>query len=161
MISSISFNNSYLQRYVINPTVKAQLEALGKSSTGSEEGDLAILQAAKTSQNSDTSNTTDKANKVSTLMTSQTQSSQQGQPPWFSLMQELGISPTGSKDGDFAVISAKLSTMQSQATNEADKAKVTSLQSQFQAFGGQANSTPFAAAQNQVSEMNKFFLVNK
>jgi|GEM_PF-2355609 len=167
MVSSISFNPYVQNKYVIDPTVKAQLDALGLNTTGSKDSDLEAILSAKTSQNSNTSSITDQANKASTLMSSQVKSGQQGQPPWFSLMQKLGISPTGSKEGDFAAISAKLSTMQSQATNEADKANVTNLQSEFQSLGGQSNSisnaqaqsNPFDIEQNQTADLNKHFLV--
>lgn len=166
MVSAIGFNPYVQSSTLIDPTIKAQLDSLGLQSTGNAQKDIAAIQAAKASQGSNSAQNVDDANKASTLMSSQAQPSSSAQPPWASLMQQLGLSLTGSKEGDFSAIATKLSSLQASAKTDSEKANVAALQAQFQAYASQADSsaqssssTPFAAEQNQIAQLNKFFLV--
>ena len=155
MISGIQFNPYINQKPPIDPQMLMQLQSLGLKPTGSRESDLAAIQQAK-SGNTDTANSTDQANKASTLMASQMQQGQKGGAPWQSIMEELGIKGSGSAAGDAANISAIIATMQPD--------KATSIASSCQAVGlsvNVQNAQPIDpyAGQNQVAEMNKFFLM--
>jgi len=155
----------------LTPQTKAQLEKLGIDTTNinTEEQGQAALKSAQASQknentqNSSASQNIDQANKASSLIGSQ--SGGQGQAPtWVSLMEKNGISPTGSIDGDKQAVTSALSRM--------DSTQAQSLAAQFQAAGlsvkapdnsQQTNaqkSDPFTG-QNQLSELNKFFLIKQ
>ncbi len=170
MISRINFNQRFKLTSPIEPSIKAQLDALNLQPTGSKEGDLAAIKGALDEQGINT----DKADKASSLMGVQSDKDKPI-PPWASLMEELNVRPTGTKEGDFAAISTKLSTMSSQATTEAEQTKATSLTSQFNALGGSLNMQPNKTdssqppveksidytGQNQIAELNRWFLVKR
>lgn len=171
MISAIGFNPYIMPNQMVDPAIKTQLDALGLKPTGSKQGDLAAIQAAKSSQtqNSNNKNIAD-ANKVSTQIPPQNQSIQQVQPPWAELMQKLGLTLTGSKESDIAAITKKLQTLEAQATSPDQKAEVATLKAEFQAItsaeassgSNQVNTQSNAfAGQNQLAELNKFFLIQK
>ncbi len=169
MIPRINFNQRLKLKPPIDPNIKARLDALGLQSTGSKEGDLAKIKAAMDEQGINT----DKADKASSLPG--LKEKEKPIPLWISLMEELNVKPTGTKEGDFAVISAKLSTMSSQATTEAEQNKVIGLTFQFNAVGGGLNMQPeknnfFQAqvnkpvdytGQNQMADLNRYFLVKR
>ncbi|MEI8388285.1 MAG: hypothetical protein WCG23_00225 [bacterium] len=155
MISGIQFNPYINQKPPIDPQILIQLQSLGLKPTGSREGDLAAIQQAK-SGNTDSANNTDQANKASTLMASQTQQGHKGGAPWSSIMDELGIKGSGSAAGDAANISAIIATMQpNEASSIASRCQAVGLSVSVQ----NAQSIDPYAGQNQVAEMNKFFLL--
>jgi hypothetical protein len=151
----------------LSAQTRLKLESLGidtkniKTETEAQEI-LKLYQSNQNTQGVNSSQNTDQANKVSTLISQQPN---QGQlPAWISLMELNGISPTGSIDGDKAAVKSALAKM--------DPEQAKSLASQFQAVGlpveatndSQQNNTMQAdafAGQNQLAEMNKFFLLNK
>lgn len=123
----------------------------------------------------------DEADKSSKQQAQQAQK-QQGQqiPPWFNLMAQLGLEPTGSKEGDLAAITQKISQMEAQATSEEQKAEIASLNALVTSLFGTSVSggvsasektaegsaqtninTPSYTGQNQLAQMNKFFMLNK
>ncbi len=169
MLPRINFKQRIKLKPPIDPSIKAQLDSLGLQPTGSKEGDLAAIKAALNEQ----SINTDKADKASSLMGAPDQN--KPAPPWLTLLQELKIRPTGSKEGDFAAIAARLTTINSQATTQAEQAKVATLISNFNALGGslkaqashdksselQAHKPIDYLGQNQVAELNKYFLIKR
>lgn len=153
--SSLSFSSTSIQQLL--PETKAKLEKLGidTSSVKTESQGQLILKSVEGSQGTNSSQNVDNSNKASTA-----QKPPPGgqQPEWISLMQENGISPTGSIEGDKAAVSALLSSMESE--------KAQTLATQFQAVGldvsPSSNQQQDAlAGQNQLAELNKFFLVNR
>ena len=175
-IGAIGSSFSSQQSQQIDEMLKTRLKALGLQSTGSVQGDLALLKSAQSGQSqSSSASQTDNANKVSTQIQA---SSQAQQLPWASLMNELGVKPTGSKEGDFAAISSAIEVKSSQATTTEQKSEVKALQQEFASIQSQndSNSTQSVAqaaspsaqsqqsnytGQNQVAELNKYFLLNK
>ncbi|MFH0702173.1 MAG: hypothetical protein V2B14_01360 [bacterium] len=133
----------------ISSETKAKLEKLGI--------DTSNIRTEAQGQEALKSANIDNENKASTLM--KDKHPPQGQPPaWISLMQQNGMSPTGSIDGDKAVVSATLASM--------DPDKAISLALQFQAAGLSVDApnqqqTDTFVGQNQLAEMNKHFLLKK
>ena len=156
MVSAIGYYPYIYNRSLISSTTKTQQSGLTSTTESTE--DTSSVQSSQSSQATDTENSVQDTDKTSTLTSAQQGS--QPQPPWYGLMQQLGLSLTGSKESDFAAISAAISSMQSQSKNDTDKAKIASFQSQFQSYGGQANSTPFTTEQTQNASLNKHFLLN-
>lgn len=156
-VSSISgYSSSSTQQ--IDPSIKAMLDKLGLTSTGSQDKDIAAIKAAVAAQNSQQSDSTD-----STAQSSSEQKHSGTPPtsPYASLMSELGISSTGSMDGDVSAISSKISELSSSATTEEDKVKAASYQTQFANIQSQASNPPFSTAQNQTASLNKFFMLGQ
>ncbi|MEI7475038.1 MAG: hypothetical protein WCK67_09705 [bacterium] len=162
VINHNPFGNSKVQeKKQIDPQILSFLEKLGVDTsklTGDPVKDSAIIQPAM--QKAEQSgligaSDNDKINK-----------GHHGKPPeemqqLFSFMGEIGLSPTGSIESDMTAISAKLSTMSSQATTDQEKANVASLQANYQTILSQINSVPFSAEQNQASLLNKHFMLSK
>lgn len=150
MVSAIGYYPYIYNKSLVNSTTGVQQSGFISTTDSTED--------TSTVQSTDTSSNTQDADKASTLASAQQGS--QAQPPWYSLMQQLGLSLTGSKESDFVAISAAISSLQSQAQNGTDKAKIASFQAQFQSYGGQTNTTPFTAEQNQNAAINKHFLLS-
>lgn len=170
-IGSIGSNLYTQQSQQVDPTIKAQLDALGLKTTGSKQGDLAAIKAALAEQSqSGSASQVDDANKVATQQTSR-------ELPWATLMSQLGIQQTGSKEGDFAAIGAAIEVKASKATTVSEKAEVKALQQDFAAIQSQDDSNSLQSqaqaatasaqnqqsgsftGQNQLAELNKFFLL--
>jgi hypothetical protein len=163
-VSSVSSASSTSQTTSIqrlSDETKRKLEALGvdTSNIKTEAEGLAALANAQASAVHSSQRTTDVTNKASTQKTAQG-----GQPPqWISLMEEIGVSPTGSIEGDKATVTSALQSMK-------DTSQAQTLATQFTAAGlsvsvdGSEQSTPQQdafAGQQQLGNMNKHFLVNK
>lgn len=162
-ISSISSASSMSASQALSAITKAKLEALGidtsdiKNETDGQTT-LKTIQGNQSSEKSSTKSVQD-SEKASTLTNSQSSSSG---PQWISLMNQLGISPTGSIDGDKAAITAAIANM--------DPAQASSVASQFQAVGmsvntpnkgdNQKQADQFVGADQQ-AQLNKFFLVKQ
>lgn len=165
-VSSVGSAFSTSSNQSLTAQTRLKLEALGidakniKTETEGQEI-LKLYQANQNTQGTSTAQNTDQANKASTMM----QQSGQAQPPaWLSLMKQNGISPTGSIEGDKTAVQTALAKM--------DPAQAKSLASEFKAVGldvevtndSQQNNTMQSdafAGQNQLAQMNRFFLLNK
>lgn len=174
-ISPVSFNTQTSStsktgsKPQIDPDILAQLQALGLQPTGSKEGDLAAINAAKTAKQAQQGqNIQGQQQKGGPQGAGQGQGPPPGPPPWESLMQSMGLSLTGSKEGDFAAINQKISEMEASAKTDSEKQNVSQLKSQYQAVQSQANAggpSQGGGGQNQftgmtqLAEMNKLFML--
>lgn len=90
---------------------------------------------------------------------------QKGELPWADLLQDLGLSPQGSKEADLSAIANKISELEAAAKTDTEKANVDGLKSEYQqAVAAAASLQPpaptmenFAGMQN-LGEMNKHFM---
>lgn len=140
-----------------DPQIKAQLEALGLTSTGSKEADLEAIKKALEAKKPDNDNK---------IMP----------PPQTPLeiaafMRSIGVEPTNSKEGDALVVENRIRQLESQATSPAELDKVQNLKTTWEqltasassggtSFQQQSSSTDSFAGQNQLAKINKWFLVN-
>jgi len=91
------------------------------------------------------------------------------EPPWFQLIKQLGLEPTGSKEDDFKAIAAKIDLLESQAGSQSQKSEVKNIKARFvEICGGTVSDTQQPeksdltntfASLNQLAQLNKFFHV--
>ena len=119
----------------------SELSKYGLSSTGNIQSDIAALKKAKQAKGESTLDIDNFATTIKQVHKNGSadktnNKNKTGQPtlPWTSLMQSLGIEPQGSKEADFAAISAKLEQMQASATTADQQANLATLQAQFAQF---------------------------
>ena len=137
---SINFSalNSLLSQYGISSSgniqstlteLKKAMQADGENTSviDSFAGLISQKEALQNSELTDNSNNEQPSEKP-----------QGGEPPWASLMQQLGLSMQGSPEADFAAISAKLSELSASATTPEQAANIASLESQFQQYQSMA-----------------------
>ena len=142
----INFNPSVRKNAPVDFFIKSQLEKLGLQPTGSKEGDIQAIQKALAQK------TSPDENKISG------QIEHPKRPPHTpeavaAFMEKLGLTPTNSKEGDNALITAKLSELQSNAKTPLEINNVQSLKSEFEAIIAQAGT----AGQQISAMMNKSF----
>ena len=163
-IGSLDSTTSTSSVQALTEETKQKLEALGidTSNITTEAQGLAALATAQAtseaSSSTSTQETTDAANKAST------QQSCPGQKPeWISLMEEIGVSPTGSIDGDKTAVSSALQSMTDTAEAKSLAAEFTSagLSVSIDSSSEQSTQQQDAfAGQSQLAELNKHFLVD-
>ncbi|HBG49278.1 MAG TPA: hypothetical protein DDW90_07215 [Cyanobacteria bacterium UBA9971] len=142
----ISFNPSIRKNSPVDFFIKSQLEKLGLQPTGSQEGDIKAIQNALTQKSSSDEN------QISGQMGGALPPPQTPEAV-ANFMEKLGLEPTNSKEGDNALITAKLSELESNATTPLDTNNVQSLKAEFESIIAQAGS----AGQQQTAAMNKSF----
>ena len=122
--------NPYLktQNASANLYLKSQLEALGLQSTGTDN------------------------NKVS--QQGENKPAPRTPEAVASFMQKLGLTPTNTKEGDNALITAKLRELEESAKNDAEKQNIAGLKSEFQSIIAQAGTI----GQEHIAAFNKSFL---
>jgi len=142
----INFNPSIRKNLVFDFFIQSQLEKLGLQSTGSKEGDIKAIQNALAQKISPDEN--------------KILGQAGGAPPpprtpeaVACFMEKLGLEPTNSKEGDHALITAKLNQLESNAKTPSEIGNVQSLKTEFEAIIAQAGS----AGQQQSAAMNKAF----
>lgn len=160
-ISSISGVSTSSSTQSIDTETLALLKKYGLKPTGSKSADLAAIAAAKSQETeaSGTTKSTSSTKEAQSAQGSQSPPAGKGESPFASILSQLGIKETGTKDGDIAAITSALTTMQASATSEQDKAKVATIQAQFAQVQNQMNSNPFEASQTQIGAINKKLLV--
>jgi len=139
----ISFNPSIRKNSPVDFFIKSQLEKLGLQPTGSQEGDIKAIQNALTQKSSSDEN------QISGQMGGALPPPQTPEAV-ANFMEKLGLEPTNSKEGDNALITAKLSELESNATTPLDTNNVQSLKAEFESIIAQAG-------QQQTAAMNKSF----
>lgn len=72
-------------------------------------------------------------------------------------MNKLGVQPTGSKEGDLAVMTAKIDSLEASAKTPSEKANVQSLRSELSSVLKAGDSV----GANQLAALNKFFMLKK
>lgn len=165
-INSISAATSYYS-FSSNSSedelIKKKLIALGIAPTGNSSVDKSLLQRAEKAQSS---------NESKSVSASKPQKSQMaGSPPpipseWQSLMNQLGITPTGDLDKDYKKAITEVKLRIANAKTEPEKDKYRSLQTQIDNFvANNQNSTASAATAmvgaSMLSEMNKISLLKQ
>jgi hypothetical protein len=155
MVSSISSISSSSSQVYPDPSIKAILDSLGIQPTGSTAGDMAAIKAALAENSSSSSSENSNNSSSSSSQSNKSGGGPGGEPPWAGLMQELGISLTGTKEGDFAAIQEAISNLESQSQDDADKAKASSYQSQFDNIVKQDSTPAFSTEMNQTASINK------
>jgi len=164
---------SYISNKQVDPVILAMLKKLGLTSTGNQQLDIQNIKKVVQEQGQQTGGVNsfseiDQINKAST----QVAALLNGEPAWISLMQELGLQPTGSKEGDMTAISQKINALESRAVTKEELEKVADYKTQFSSYfgvpvGGTKSVDDLAATQQvnptagieQLAELNKHFLV--
>lgn len=153
-VSSSSFIATSSQALTLETKQKLERFGIDTKSIKTETEGQTVLQTTLTAQEAD------KANKVSTQLAPQAKPAG-AEPPWVSLMEQNKIAPTGTTDGDKMAVNAYISGM-------TDKKAAKSLAEQFGAVGlaitvpaedKKESDKDLFAGQNQVAEMNKYFLL--
>jgi len=139
----INFNPSIRKNSQVDFFIQSQLEKLGLQPTGSKEGDIKAIQNALAQK------ITPDKNQISCQAG--------GTPPppktpeaVATFMEKLGLEPTNSKEGDNALITAKLSELELNAKTPSEINNVQSLKAAFESIIAQAG-------QQQSAAMNKSF----
>lgn len=122
---------------------------MGLKPTGSRDGDLKLIDEALAKKANPTENSGVPAKSAQ-------KPSPQTPPAVASFMQKLGLSPTNSKEGDHAAITAKLAEISGKAQTPTEKMQVDSLNSEFQAIIASVNG----AGADQMAAINKAFFLN-
>ena len=113
-----------------------QLSKYGLSPTGNIQSDLAELKKVKLAKGESTTEVDNFTNMIKQVEQKKQKGlgGVQGQPPWASLMQSLGLDIQGSKEADFAAIQAKITQLESTNLSADQKASLATLKAQFEAM---------------------------
>lgn len=154
--------NSLLSKYGVSYSgnIQTDLTALKKAmqakgeSTSFVDNFAAMVSQIEKSQKQDGANSTEKTGQQEGTQSSE--KPQNGNPPWASLMQSLGLELQGSPEADFAAMSEKLSEMSAAATTPEQKANITSLQSQFEQYQAMAPQGAGGSGISGLSNLQNF-----
>lgn len=151
-INSINSMNIFKKQYS-DPQMLSMLQALGIKPTGSIEGDIAAISKAQ-AQNQIKEIDSDKA-------AFPMKGAKPELPPWVALMESLGLKPTGSKEGDYALLMARVAELRATASTDSQKSNVDSLESQIATLFSQGESAATGNIQDSFIGMNQLGAMNK
>ena len=155
-VSNINFLISNLYEINNQSDIQSQLQKLGLTSTGSIEEDKEQIEEVLLDE-------------VSNMESpSGVQGQQEQTPPEIAaFMTKLGLEPINSKDGDDALITDKLDSLEAVAKTDEDKQEVGDLREEFSGLvasaeagqsGGQIPQDSTAGIE-QLANLNKLFLL--
>jgi len=144
------------QQDMQGPVWTSMMQSLGLQLQGSKEADFTAIQAKITQLESATNLTADQKASLATLKAQfeeikkteanhpkghkvgQEGQKPQGEPPWFSMLKNLGLQPQGSPDADFSAMQTKITQMKSTTLPAGQKANLDSMQAQLEQYKLQA-----------------------
>jgi len=139
----INLNTRISKNSSVDVFIQKKLKELGLQSTGSQEADLKAIQNALVQKSDE--------NTVSSQ--GEAQSSPRTPEAIANFMEKLGLQPTNTKEGDNALITAKLSELESNAKTDTEKQNTQGLKAEFEAIIAQSGTI----GQEHKSVMNQSF----
>lgn len=140
MLSKVGMDKKQPPMFIMN-----EFQKYGITPSGDKEADIAALKAAKEANGESTAQIENFEMMMEQRKEMKAQRGEQGEkpqgaqgaPPWANLMQSLGLELQGSKEADFAAMSAKLTQLSSAAGSPEQQANLESLNAQYEYYYSQ------------------------